>query len=152
MTALTVEPESATLTPAPSREVDTALARIEEAIAGLRKLANLVTDRPEVADAVNSGLDCERSLRVLLYASDRRAGDASVPAYIADLATAASNHGADVSMRHDSNYGGINAQFGFVTLYVYADLDAVGSIATRTHSVQVTDWQPDPALSGIPAA
>lgn len=149
MSALTLASESATTALVPNRDVETALARIDEAIAGLRKLAGLVIDRPEVAESVNSGLERQRSPRILLYVNDRRAGDTSIPEYIAGMAAAATGHGADVSQCHDSNWGGINAQFGFVTLHVYADLAAVGSVATRTHTVQVTDWQPDPALAGI---
>lgn len=151
MTAPTIASEFAPAGKATSRAVGTALARIEETIAGLRNLASLVTDRPEIAEAVNSDLDRQRSPRVLFYVSDRRADDTSIPEYIADLATAASDHGAEVSHCHDNDYGGINAQFGFVTLHIYAPLDAVGSVATRTRSVQITDWQPDPALAGFAA-
>jgi hypothetical protein len=133
------------------RHVETALAQIDEAIAGLRKLAELVTDRPEIAESVSSGLDRERSPRILLYVNDRRANGASIPEYIAGMGAAASDHGAEVSGCHDDTWGGINAQFGFVTLHVYAHLDEVGSVATHTRSVQVTEWQPDPALAALAA-
>lgn len=136
---------------AADRHVETALARIDEAMAGLRRLADLVTDRPEIAESVSSGLDRERSPRILLYVNDRRANGASIPEYIAGVAAAASDHGAEVSRCHDNTWGGINARFGFVTLHAYAHLDEVGSVATRTRSVEVTDWQPDPALAGLAA-
>jgi hypothetical protein len=150
MTALSATAKT-TASPVADWHVESAQVRIEEAVTGLRKLADLVADRPGIAEAVSAGLARRDSNRILLYVNDGRAGGVSIAEYIADVATAASRHGAEVCTFHSNGYGGINAHFGFVTLHVYAALADVGAVAIHTRSVQVTDWQPDPALAGIAA-
>ena len=137
--------------PATDRTAE-ALSRIAEARAGLQALAELVVDRPDIAGAVISTLAHEWSPRVLVYVSDRVAGEMSIPEHIAGLGKAAKRNGADVTPHHGDEYGGLNAQFGPVTLHIYTQLDNVGAVATRTRSVQITDWQPDPLLAAFGTA
>jgi len=129
-----------------------ALARIAEARAGLQALAELVVDRPDIAGNVIYSLTHEWSPRVLVYVSDRTTGTGSIPEHIADLAEAAKHNGADVTPHHNDTYAGLTARFGPVTLHIYTQLDAAGAVATRTRSVQITDWQPDPLLAAFQAA
>lgn len=132
--------------PVPDRTAE-ALSRIADARAGLQALAELVVDRPDIASAVISSVDHDWSPRVLVYVSDRTTGGTSIPEHIAGLADAAKRNGADIAPHHSDEYGGLNARFGPVTLHIYTQLDKVGAVATRTRSVQITDWQPDPLLA-----
>jgi hypothetical protein len=142
------------IAPATDRTAE-ALARIAEARAGLQGLAELVMDRPDIASAVISTPTHNWSPRILVYVNDRIAGRESIPEHIAGLAKAAMQNGADIAPHHDDKHGGLDARFGPVTLHIYTQLDKVGAVATRTHSVQITDWQPDPLLAAfqpVPAA
>jgi hypothetical protein len=128
--------------------VGKALENISEAITGLRNLAALAADRPDVARAVNTHMTRE-PLRILLYVGERD-GQAGVPERIADTATAAAAHGAEISRHHADEYGGIDARFGHVQLHIYARLHDIGAVTTRTESVQITNWQPHPLLAALP--
>lgn len=150
MTVLTQSPRPASAMPAPTADpvVDAALERIRDTIAGLNDLAALAAERPEVARAVNTHLMRE-PLRILLYVGHTGGEQAGVPERIAALAIAAAGHGARIIRHHTEEYAGIDARLGHVDLHIYAPVDAVGAVTTRTETVQVTDWQPHPLLAAL---
>lgn len=121
-------------------EQDRAIDRITDAVNALSNLADLVRARPDIADSITL-----KAWDINVFVGEHLGEGEDVPERIASLATAAAEHGAVVSQRHQGEYGGIEAMFGPFPLHVYARIGQVGTTVSRT--VEVVDWQPHPALA-----
>ena len=109
-------------TPAVTVEQQQALARLNDAIDGLRALRNLVLDRPDIAHVVSRDLaDDVRAPRILHYVNEWVAGTTDIDGYVTALASAALDHGATVSREDSEKWCGIDARFGFMKLHIYTD-------------------------------
>lgn len=140
MTALDHAPaDASSVTPDQAAAFD----RIDAAIEGLYALRGLVAERPDIAGSVRP-----RGYDMNVFVGDHVGEGEDVPDRIASLAADADLHNGIVSLRHNGEYAGIQAMFGPFPLHVYAQVRQVGSATTRT--VEVTDWQPHPALAAIP--
>lgn len=126
----------------------TALASIESAIADLKRLAEFVQARPDVAPAVTSMLDKDDAVsprpRALVCVGNRL-GVGNAPEYIAGLAGDAAEYGAQLEVNQGPKYAGVNADFGFLQVYIYAALELLGTTVQQPVSV----WQMDPAIAAL---
>lgn len=118
--------------------------------AGLRALAAMFTEHPELAAEVPYTLSA-----IPVFVSPRRDGD--VRARIVAFARAGMACGATVTESNDSgsDYAGVDLQFGPVRLNVYSRTEQVHAVTRRTveqvddQTCRVTEYTPRPLLADL---